>query len=197
MRIVLASKSKTRSDLLKNAGVDFICIASNIDERSVEEPLVSNGIAPDEIALALAEAKALSIGNQNCDELILGCDQTLGLGKNRFHKPENMIDAKHQLLDLSGKTHQLNSAIVIVQNQIVVWRHVSIARMQMRILSDEFIDSYIEQAGSQIIDSVGGYQLENTGAQLFEEIQGDYFTVLGLPLLPLLGQLRKMGIMSR
>ena len=108
-----------------------------------------------------------------------------------------MIDAKHQLLDLSGKTHQLNSAIVMVQNQIVVWRHVSIARMQMRILSDEFIDSYIEQAGSQIIDSVGGYQLENTGAQLFEEIQGDYFTVLGLPLLPLLGQLRKMGIMSR
>ncbi|MBL4784557.1 MAG: Maf-like protein [Cohaesibacteraceae bacterium] len=196
MRIILASKSKTRSDLLKNAGVDFICKASNIDERSVEDPLVSNGIAPDEIALALAEAKAMSVGNQNSNELILGCDQTLGLGNTRFHKPENMSDAKHQLLELSGKTHQLNSAIVIVQNQKLTWRHISTARMQMRKLSAGFIDRYIEEAGTRITDSVGGYQLENIGAQLFEEIQGDYFTVLGLPLLPLLGQLRKMGIMS-
>ncbi|URQ74867.1 MAG: Maf-like protein [Candidatus Ochrobactrum gambitense] len=190
-RLILASKSPFRSALLKNAGIEFSGESADIDERAVEAPLYETGATPEEVAQVLAEAKALDVAEKNPGAVVIGCDQTLSLGDEIFHKPANMEAAGRQLLQFSGKTHQLNSAVVLVKDGETLWRHVSVARMTMRKLDPAFVGRYLGRVGDSALSSVGAYQVEGPGIQLFEKIEGDYFTIVGLPLLPLLAELRK------
>ncbi|MEN3140565.1 Maf-like protein [Ochrobactrum sp. WV_118_8] len=190
-KLVLASKSPFRSALLKNAGIEFSTASADIDERAVEAPLYETGATPEEVAQVLAEAKALDVSEKNPGAVVIGCDQTLSLGDEIFHKPADMEAARRQLLKFSGKTHQLNSAVVLVKDGKTLWRHVSIARMTMRDLDPGFVGRYLGRVGDIALSSVGAYQVEGPGIQLFDKIEGDYFTIVGLPLLPLLAELRK------
>lgn len=190
-KLVLASKSPFRSALLKNAGIEFSTASADIDERAVEAPLYKTGATPEEVAQVLAEAKALDVSEKNPGAVVIGCDQTLSLGDEIFHKPADMEAARRQLLKFSGKTHQLNSAVVLVKDGKTLWRHVSIARMTMRDLDPGFVGRYLGRVGDIALSSVGAYQVEGPGIQLFDKIEGDYFTIVGLPLLPLLAELRK------
>lgn len=190
-KLVLASKSSFRSALLKNAGIEFSTASADIDERAVEAPLYETGATPEEVAQVLAEAKALDVSEKNPGAVVIGCDQTLSLGDEIFHKPADMEAARRQLLKFSGKTHQLNSAVVLVKDGKTLWRHVSIARMTMRDLDPGFVGRYLGRVGDIALSSVGAYQVEGPGIQFFEKIEGDYFTIVGLPLLPLLAELRK------
>ncbi len=191
--LVLASGSQIRATLLRNAGLEIRVMPSDVDERAVEEPLLESGVTPDEIAMILAEAKALDVGDQIKSALVVGADQVLEFEGERLTKPADMEQARRQLLRLSGQTHALHSAVALVRNGNTIWRHVATARLTMRVLSPEFIGWYLAQTGDAALSSVGGYQLESLGIQLFDKIEGDYFTILGLPLLPLLGQLREIG----
>ncbi len=189
--LILASKSPFRSALLKNAGIEFSTASAEIDERAVEAPLYETGATPEDVAQVLAEAKAVDVSEKNPGAVVIGCDQTLSLGDEIFHKPADMEAARRQLLKFSGKTHQLNSAVVLVKDGETVWRHVSIARMTMRDLDPGFVGRYLGRVGDAALSSVGAYQVEGPGIQLFDRIDGDYFTIVGLPLLPLLAELRK------
>jgi len=189
--LILASKSPFRSALLKNAGIAFSTASAEVDERAVEAPLYETGATPEEVAQVLAEAKALDVSEKNPGAVVIGCDQTLSLGDKIFHKPADMEAARRQLLKFSGMTHQLNSAVVLVKDGKTLWRHVSIARMTMRDLDPGFVGRYLGRVGDTALSSVGAYQVEGPGIQLFEKIDGDYFTIVGLPLLPLLDELRK------
>ena len=191
--LVLASRSPSRSALLAGAGLDFATEPSRVDERAVEEPLLAAGADPGAIALHLAEAKALDVAARRPGELVLGCDQTLGLDGRRFVKPESHADARAQLESLRGRTHELRSALVLADGPTVLWRHVSVARLSVRPFSDAWLDDYMAAVGDAVLGSVGCYQLEGRGVGLFEAIDGDWFTILGLPLLPLLAELRRMG----
>lgn len=193
MDIILASKSPFRAMLLKNAGVKFTAQSANIDERAVEAPLYNSGATPEDVALVLAEAKALDVSERNSSALVIGSDQTLSLGDEILHKPEDMEAARRQLLKLSDQTHHLNSAVVLCKDGQTLWRHVSVARMTLRNLTPEFIGRHLSRVGSVALQSVGAYQFEGEGVQLFERVDGDYFTIVGLPLLPLLAELRKQG----
>ncbi|NTS32712.1 Maf-like protein [Phyllobacterium sp. BT25] len=193
MDIILASKSPFRATLLKNAGISFTAQAANIDERAVEAPLYDTGATPEDVALVLAEAKALEVSERNPGALVIGSDQTLSLGDEVLHKPDDMDAARRQLLKLSGQTHHLNSAVVLARDGETLWRHVSVARMTVRDLDPGFIGRYLSRAGEIALQSVGAYQIEGEGVQLFEKIDGDYFTIVGLPLLPLLVELRREG----
>lgn len=189
--IILASKSPFRAALMKNAGIDFTCERALLDERAVEAPLYQTGATPEDVAQILAEAKALDVSARFPDAVVIGCDQTLSLGDEIFHKPEDMEAARHHLLKLSGKTHQLNSGVVLARGGETLWRHVSIARMTMRALDPAFIGRHLGRVGNIVLSSVGAYQVEGQGIQLFEKIEGDYFTIVGLPMLPLLEKLRE------
>nr|WP_313708757.1 Maf-like protein [Brucella intermedia] len=189
--LILASKSPFRSALLKNADIEFSTASAEIDERAVEAPLYETGATPEEVAQVLAEAKALDVSEKNPGAVVIGCDQTLSLGDEIFHKPADMEAARRQLLKFSGMTHQLNSAVVLVKDGETLWRHVSIARMTMRDLDPGFVGRYLGRVGDAALSSVGAYQVEGPGIQLFDRIDGDYFTIVGLPLLPLLAELRK------
>lgn len=193
MTLVLASGSKIRADLLKNAGLSIDVDPADVDERAVEKPLLEADFPPEDIASVLAEAKANDVSARRPSELVIGADQILAFEDERKTKPENMEAARRQLLAFSGKTHELLSAVVISKNGEAIWRHVSTARLTMRDLSPAFVGHYLADAGDAVLSSVGAYQLEGLGVQLFEKIEGDYFTVLGLPLLPLLAQLRSLG----
>lgn len=193
MALVLASGSRIRATLLANARLDFTVDPATVDERAVEAPLLEAGFPPEDIAQVLAEAKALDVAGRRSQDLVIGADQVLGLCNARFTKPADMDAARSQLLDLSGKTHELHSAVVLARGGEVLWRHVSTARLTMRALSPAEIGRYLALAGDAVLSSVGCYQLENVGVRLFERIEGDYFTILGLPLLPLLGELRALG----
>lgn len=194
--LILASKSPFRAQLLKNAGLTFSTEDADIDERSVEAPLYSSGATPEDVAVILAEAKALAVSEKNPDAIIIGCDQTLSLKNEIFHKPADLEEAGRSLLKLSGKTHQLNSGIVLVKNGKTIWRHVTVAHMTMRPLQPEFIGCYLGRIGDRALSSVGAYQVEGEGIQLFEKIEGDYFTIIGLPLLPLLQKLREESLID-
>ena len=193
MDIILASKSPFRATLLKNAGIAFTTQSANIDERAVEAPLYNSGATPEDVALVLAEAKALDVSERNPSALIIGSDQTLSLGDEVLHKAEDMEAARRQLLKLSGRTHHLNSAVVLTKDSQTLWRHVSVARMTLRDLDPGFIGRYLSRVGALALQSVGAYQFEGEGVQLFEKVDGDYFTIVGLPLLPLLAELRREG----
>jgi septum formation protein len=194
MTLILASKSPFRAMILGNAGVPFHAEAANIDERSVEAPMFNSGATPEDVAQVLAEAKAKDVSERFPQAIVLGSDQTLSLGDDVFHKPRDMEEARRHLLRLSGRTHQLNSAMAITKNGETIWRHLSVARLTMRDLSPEFIGAHLAEVGEAALQSVGAYQYEGRGIQLFEKIEGDYFTIVGLPILPLLGELRRLGV---
>ncbi len=194
--IILASNSRFRAELLNNAGIKFIQQAAQIDERAIEEPLLKSQLDASDIAQVLAEAKAQEVSHRFKDALVIGCDQTLSLGDKMFHKPADMKAARQHLLAFSGNTHQLNSGIAVVINEQTVWRYVSTADMSMRKLTPEFIGRYLARAGGDVLKSVGAYQLEGEGINLFEKIEGDYFTIIGLPLLPLMAELRNLEIID-
>jgi len=191
--IMLASSSPFRKALLHNAGIRFEAESARIDEREIENTIKGTGVTPDELAMILAQAKAEDVADRHREAWVIGSDQTLSLGEKILHKPKDGDEARARLLELSGQTHELNSAIVIAQGAKIVWRHVSVARMTMRKLDPRFIGRHLAEVGDNVLSSVGGYQLEGPGIQLFEKIEGDYFTIIGLPMLPLLAQLRKLG----
>ncbi|WP_027059275.1 Maf-like protein [Mesorhizobium loti] len=192
-KIILASGSPFRKAMLINAGIDVEAVPAEVDERALEAPLQHSGVSPEDVALVLAEAKATEVSERKAGALVLGCDQTLSLGDEVFHKPADMEGARRHLLALSGKTHQLNSAAVLVRDGQVLWRHVGIASMTMRKLDPGFIGRHLARVGAKVLASVGAYQIEGEGIQLFDKIEGDHFTIVGLPLLPLLAELRILG----
>ncbi|MDR6755890.1 septum formation protein [Mycoplana sp. BE70] len=191
--LILASQSPFRRMLMESAGLSFQAIAADIDERAIEAELAHLAPSPSEVALHLAEAKASDVARRHPGHLVIGSDQTLSLDDRVFHKPRDLKDAKEHLRALSGRTHALNSAIALSLSGKTEWRHVSTAWLTMRSLSDGFIERHLARVGDKALSSVGAYQLEGEGIQLFEKIEGDYFTIIGLPMLPLLAQLRKMG----
>lgn len=192
MTLVLASTSPFRAMLLKNAGLDFVSSAPEVDERALEAPLADTGATPADVAEILAEAKAVDVSMRHPGLLTIGGDQTLSLDDKQFHKPENMEDARRHLLAFSGKKHQLNSAVVFARDGQTLWRHVEVAHMHMRELSPKFIGRHLASVGDIALRSVGAYQLEGEGIQLFDKIDGDYFTIVGLPLIPMLKKLREL-----
>lgn len=195
-QLILASTSPFRRQLLENAGLKVQPVAPEIDERAVEKALEGSDMNPEDVAAILAEAKAVEVSERFADAWVVGGDQTLSLGDEVFHKPADMEGARRHLLALSGKTHQLNSAIVIAKNSEAVWRHVAIARMTMRHLDPAFIGRHLSRVGDIALKSVGAYQVEGEGIQLFERIEGDYFTIVGVPLLPLLNKLRELEVID-
>jgi septum formation protein len=191
--LVLASKSEVRRSLLEAAGIPVTIEPSDIDERGIEA--ANPGLAPDRAALLLAREKALAV-SRNRESLVLGADQTLALGPRRYSKPADLAAARAQLQSFSGKTHELHSAAAVTRGGEVLFEGVSTARLAVRPLSDAFLDAYLAAAGERVTRSVGAYQFEGLGVHLFEKIEGDHFTVLGLPLLPLLAFFRKAGFLS-
>lgn len=196
MALVLASGSRIRAELMKNAGLAIDIDPADVDERAVEAPLIDSGFPPEDLASVLAEAKANDVSGRRSGDLVVGADQILAFEGERRTKPENMEAARRQLLAFSGKTHELHSAVVISRNGEAIWRHVATARLTMRPLSPAFVGHYLAAAGDEVLSSVGAYQLENLGLQLFEKIDGDYFTILGLPMLPLLEELRGLKVIE-
>jgi len=193
-RIVLASESKTRQSILRQAGVEFDVKPARIDEEAIIKSLLTDGATTNDIVDALAEYKALRVAGSNPDGLIIGSDQILVCEKKIYSKAQDMEQAKTTLKELRGKSHQLLSAAVIFEDGKPVWRTVSRAQLFMRNYSDEYLDDYLEYCGSDILSSVGCYFLEDKGVNLFSRIQGDYFTVLGFPLLDVLEFLRNRGV---
>jgi septum formation protein len=193
--LVLASRSKIRQTLLIAAGIPVELCPADLDERGVEVGALSQ--APGAVAALLAREKACAVAKLNTSRLILGADQTLALGVKRFTKPADRTAARAQLRALSGRTHELYSAIAFVQGGTSLFEFVGVASMTMRALSDQFLDCYLDVAGAAAITSVGGYQIEGPGIHLFERVEGDYFTVLGLPLIPALDFLRRHGSLAQ
>jgi septum formation protein len=187
--LVLASKSDVRGKILAAAGLRFEIRIAPIDERAVEAKAGN----PDAAATArlLARAKALAVAATRPGQLVLGADQTLARGNTRFSKPVDRAAAAEQLRALRGRTHELHSASALARDDKILFDCVDTARLTMRDVSDRFLDEYLEMAGNAALTSVGGYQLEGIGIHLFEKVEGDYFTILGLPLLPLLAFLRQ------
>ncbi len=189
--LVLASRSAVRRALLEAAGVPIEAHPADLDERGLEAGAPSS--APGAVAQLLAREKALFVARSNRGRLVLGADQTLALGTKRLAKPADQAAARAQLRALSGRTHELHSAIVFVQDATVLFEHVDTARLTMRAFSDRFLDLYLDAVGNAATASVGAYQIEGCGIQLFERLDGDYFTILGLPLVAALDFLRRHG----
>lgn len=197
-RLILASQSRSRRQMLTAAGLAFEAIPSSVDEvRLRHEIETRGGLADGEtIARALAMAKAEEVSRTHRDALVIGGDQVLALGKAILEKPPDMAAARCQLLQLRGQTHALISAVVLAEAGRVVWQHADAASLTMRDFTSAFLDRYLATAGTDVCLSVGAYQLEGLGAQLFERIDGDYFTILGMPLIALLGALRARGLIE-
>jgi septum formation protein len=193
--VTLASKSATRVALLTGAGVGFEAVGSGVDEDAAKASLLSEQASPREIADALAEMKAVKV-SQRRPGLVIGSDQTLDLAGTLFDKPETPKAARAQLLQLRGQVHNLHSAVVIARDGQPIWRTVETAKLSMRPFTDAWLDGYLARQGETILGSVGCYHLEDEGIQLFDRIDGDYFTILGLPLLGLLDFLRLHGALE-
>lgn len=190
--LILASQSRSRQALLKGAGIPFVAMPADIDERAIQ---AGSGLTdPGAIAALLARSKALHVASRENGRVVVGADQTLALKDRLFSKPAGRTQAAEQLRALAGATHELHSAIAIARGPDVVFEHVSVARMTMRALNERAIEDYLDAAGEAVTTSVGAYQLEGVGVHLFERIEGDHFTILGLPLLPLLAALRRIGL---
>ena len=192
-RLILASGSKVRAQLLRNANVRFDVHPARVDEAMIKQSLEAEQAKPRDVADALAEMKARKVSEKHPGALVLGCDQVLDHGGKILSKPETPDAASAQLRALRGDRHMLLSAAVIVENGTPAWRHVGQVRMMMRAASDSYIDDYVERNWDSIRYSVGGYKLEEEGVRLFTRVDGDYFTVLGMPLLELLGYLTVRG----
>jgi septum formation protein len=193
--VVLASASPARAALLRAAGIPILVDAAAIDESEVKVSLQAARAEPAAIAEALAELKAQRVSRRHAGNLVIGADQVLDCEGVLFDKPADLAAARSQLLALRGRRHQLVSAAVLVRGGQRLWHHVARADLTMREFSTDFLDRYLRSAGGVALSSVGAYQLEGAGAQLFASIDGDYFTILGLPLLPLLGILREHGVL--
>ncbi|MEP0943958.1 MAG: Maf-like protein [Rhizobiaceae bacterium] len=194
--LILASASRHRAKILEDAGLSFAQIASNLDERALEAPLDDAAVPPEDRAQILAEAKALDVSEKKPQHLIIGCDQILSLDNEILHKCGDMEGARRRLLALSGRTHYLHSAVILARNGETLWRHVTTCEMKMRHLSPGFIGRHLSDVGDGILSSVGAYQIEGLGIQLFDSIEGDMFSIIGLPLLPLLAQMRQMEVID-
>jgi septum formation protein len=192
--LVLASKSDVRGKILAAAGLRFEIRPAQIDERAVEAQ--AGPLDAAAAARLLARKKAESVAAAQSGRLVLGADQTLARGNKRFSKPASRAEAAEQLRELRGRPHELNSALALVRDGEVLFEYVDRARLTMRNFSDAFLNDYLDMAGGAALASVGGYQLEGIGVHLFEQVDGDYFTILGLPLLPLLAFLREKGFVA-
>jgi septum formation protein len=179
--------------MLEAVGLTFEVDAPRVDEEAAKASLRAGGLKPRDQADALAELKALSVSRSRPD-FVIGADQMLALGSDVFDKPKDMNDARQHLLRMRGQTHELITAAVVAREGVIIWRHIDTPKLKMRAFSDAFLDDYLALAGDDVLRSVGAYQLEGLGAQLFERVEGDFFSVLGLPLLPLLAFLREHGI---
>jgi septum formation protein len=193
--VTLASSSASRRALLAAAGVEADAVAPNVDEAAYRAAMRADGLPVRDQAMQLAELKAVRV-SQKREGLVIGGDQMLALGEAAFDKPVDLAEAASHLRRLSGQTHTLETAIVICEDGRPVWRHLARPRLTMRPLSEAFIDTYIARCGDGLLSSVGAYQLEGLGAQLFSRIDGDYFSILGLPLLPLLDYLRVRKVLE-
>lgn len=194
--LILASGSASRALVLQQAGVAFEQVRPPLDEEAEKYQLRQAGMDGAAQALALSEAKARSVSARLPDAIVLGCDQMLLAGDEVFDKPADHAAARAQLQRLRGRTHELLTGAVLVRGERVLWRWLERPRLTMRPFSDAFLDSYLAAAGPKVCASVGGYQIENLGAQLFEQIEGDWFSILGLPLLPLLVELRGLEVLA-
>ncbi|MEM9669689.1 MAG: Maf family protein [Pseudomonadota bacterium] len=193
--VILASGSASRRALLEGAGVDSTAIKPDLDEESYKVSMRADGLAIADQAMRLAELKAEKVSREQSG-LVIGGDQMLALGERAFDKPKDLEDARRHLNDLSGKAHTLETAIAVAEGGTTIWRHHAQPRLTMRGLSPSFIEKYLHEVGPEICNTVGGYQLEGLGSQLFSRIEGDYFSILGLPLLPLLDYLRTRGVLE-
>ncbi|EJF76501.1 Maf family nucleotide pyrophosphatase [Bartonella birtlesii] len=193
-RLILASLSFYRAQLLKKAGLSFFTEAASFDEREIEK--TGKTKTPKELSCFLASAKAKNVSDRFPGNLVIGCDQVLDLRGKVLHKVTNSKEAYQRLRDLSGKSHSLHSAIALFQNGQEIWTEVFSAHMLVRPLSSEFIERYLSRVGTNVFNSVGVYQIEGEGIHLFDKIEGDFFTIIGLPLLPLLIKLRHLGVID-
>lgn len=197
--LILGSGSAVRAMLLSQAGVEFEVVTSQVDEDEIKagfsksEQLGDTGFATDKLALKLAEAKALAVAAKRPDALVIGADQILSCEGRRFDKPKDLDEARTNLKFFRGKPHILHGGIAIAQGDAIVWGHSDRATLTMRGFTDAFLDDYLARLGDEVLKSVGCYQMEGPGVQLFERIEGDYFTILGLPLLALLAELRRLA----
>jgi septum formation protein len=192
--LILASQSSARKMLLANAGLEFEAVTADIDERGIQA--ASKLSNPREIGLLLAREKAKAVSVHRPGSHVIGADQTLALGDRLFNKPAGRTQALAQLRDLAGHSHELNSAVAVAHDGKIVFEDVSVARMTMRQMSEAELSAYLDAAGNAVTTSVGAYQLEGLGIHLFERIEGDHFTILGLPLLPLLAFLRNEQLIA-
>ena len=192
--VILASASKSRAQLLLAAGVPHRVVPANVDEAEVKLSLVQDGAPPFAVAETQAELKAQQISQRHRGALVIGADQVLECGGQLFDKPADLDHARAHLIALRGRRHSLMTSVSVVRDGTVIWHHNDQAHLDMRQLSDAFIEWYIDRMGDQICDSVGAYKLEGLGAQLFSNVDGDFFSILGLPLLPLLDILRNHAV---
>lgn len=191
-RLILASKSAARRAMLTNAGVSFAVQVADVDEDALKTP----GVDPVELAVELARAKALAVSRHDPDAWVLGADQTLSFDGGLVSKAPTLDAARERLTAMRGRSHQLHSGAALARNGQVVWSGVDTVGMRMRDFSDAFLDAYLAAEGEALLSCVGSYRLEGLGSQLFEAVEGDYFTVLGLPLWPVLGELRRAGVIA-
>ena len=194
LRIILASGSQSRRAVLAAAGVEAETIKPNVDEDAAKASFRAAGMKVRDQAMQLAELKSVKVSMRE-PGLVIGCDQMLSLDGEAFDKPADLAEARNHLVKLSGKSHTLETAIVISEEGKPVWRHLARPKLTVRKLSEPFIESYVETVAEPLLSTVGAYQLEGRGAQLFTRIEGDYFSILGLPLLPLLDYLRTRGVL--
>ncbi len=196
--LILASTSKSRQSLLRNAGLEFDCLDSKLDEDAVKAAFLNSNADQDiaDLAMILAQAKAMRVSEQHPDCLVIGADQTLICDNRLYSKPVSQDEAREQLLALSGKTHTLETAVACARAGEIVWSYREGPTLKMRPFSPAFLGRYMAAVGDDVMTTVGGYKLEARGIQLFEKIDGSYFAILGLPLLPLLEFLRQQGLVE-
>ncbi len=194
--LILASKSPYRAQILSAAGIQFDVHPSVVDERAIEAPLLRSQMDVNDIPLILAQTKAMSVSEKIRDAVVIGSDQTLTFENRLLHKPENMEEARRRLLILSGKTHDLNSAVALAKDGEILWQYIDTATIKFRELKPEFVGRHLARVGKAALTSVGAYQIEGEGVQLMEKIDGNFFSIMGLPIIPLLKILRELELVD-